>query len=131
MPILFTTGILIFFVGCAIFMILLFSSGGASKSRQFEVLRALWSGGHGPRKRAVLLLSLGLVGMGAITCFSGVAVMDAARAQRCEAVCQARGYASGTIGASIDREPATRFVACTCTAADRAPLELRADALER
>lgn len=130
MPILLTIGTTLFFGGGLIFLALLFSSGGAARSRQFEVLGHLWSGRMGSRRRGQLLLSLGLIGTGVITCFSGVAAMDAERAARCRDVCVAAGYATGRIGPSVDRTPKGRFVACTCPADDKPALELRADTLK-
>lgn len=122
-------GAALFGAGALTFLVLLLSSGGAARSRQFALIGALWSGRLGAHRRRMLRLSLGLVGVGAVTCFAGVAASDAARAARCSEVCLVRGFDAGRIGASIDRRPAQRFVACTCTGANRPPLELRADAL--
>lgn len=122
-------GVALFFGGAAFFMALLFGNGGASRSRQFAVIGHLLSGGLGPRKRALTILALLLLGVGMCTTFAGVASMDAARAERCRVHCVAQGYTEGHIGPSIDREPATRFVACTCTGGSQPPLELRADSV--
>jgi hypothetical protein len=129
MPMLLLIGAALFGAGALSFLVLLFSSGGAARSRQFALIGALWSGRLGARRRRILRLSLALVGVGALTCFAGVAASDAARAARCSEVCLARGFDTGRIGPSIDRHPAQRFVACTCAGANHAPLELRADAL--
>jgi hypothetical protein len=69
--------------------------------------------------------------MGALALFSAVVAKDAERAARCVDYCNAREFSTGTIGPSIDRTPANRFVACTCTGPDRDALELRADSLAR
>ena len=131
MPFLMTLGIALFFAGSLAFLVLLFGSGGAQRSRQFVVLGQIWAGEQGSFRRRWLIVALGLVALGALTCFAGVAAMDAQRAARCRDYCAMRGYASGAIGPSVDRAPATRFVACTCTATDRPALELRADAVPR
>jgi hypothetical protein len=77
-------GAALFFAGGLIFLVLLFASGGAARSRQFEVLGQLWSGRHGPRRRRLLRLAFGLIGSGAVTCFAAVA------ARRCPARCALR-----------------------------------------
>jgi hypothetical protein len=122
-------GAALFFGGGAIFIGLLFASGGAQRSRQFAVLGQLWSGALGARRRRLLWLALGLIGTGAAACFAGVAAMDAERARRCHEYCVAAGYAEGRIGASAERDRSRRFVACLCSAPDRPTLERRADAI--
>ena len=124
-----TLGVILFLAGGMLFLGLLFASGGAQRSRQFAVIGRMWSGDLGASRRRLLLVSLVLIGSGAIACFSGVAAMDAARAARCNDYCVARDYSKGSIGPSVDRSTAGRFVACTCTSADRPALELRADAI--
>lgn len=131
MPILMTVGVGLFFAGVAGVMALLFSNGGAQKSRQFEVFGQLWSGKLGPQPRRFLRLAMVLVGSGALLCFAGVGRMDAERAQRCSDYCIAAGYAEGKIGPSVERSKAGRFVACVCTAPGKEALELRADTVGR
>lgn len=120
-------GATLFFSGGLAFMALLFGHGGWQRSRQFAVIGQLCSGAHGGLRRILTLGSLALIWLGAMACFAGVLSMDAERAERCSNHCIAAGYAEGVIGASLDRDPAIRFVACTCTAPDRPALELRAD----
>lgn len=122
-------GSLIAMSGMALVLGLLFTSGGASKLKQISVLGKIASGAEGPRKRGLLFVALGCIGVGSCTAFAGVAAMDAARADRCRARCEAEGFETGRIGPSVDRAPATRFVACTCEGGREGTLELRADAL--
>ena len=131
MPILMTLGAVLFLAGAMTFLVLLFSSGGAQRSRQFAVLGQLRSGALGTARRRLLMVSIGLIGTGAVACFAGVGAMDAARAARCHEYCVARDFSNGSIGPSVDRSTAGRFVACTCTAPDQPTLELRADAIPR
>jgi hypothetical protein len=107
-------------------MALLFGNGGWQRSRQFAVIGKLCSGALGTARQILTLGSMAVIGLGGLTCFAGVASMDAERANRCRDHCLAAGYQDGVIGPSLDREPKTRFVACTCTAPDREGLELRA-----
>jgi hypothetical protein len=130
MPWLMTLGVGLFFAGGLLFLGLLFGSGGVQRSRQFAVIGELLRGTHGASRRRGVIVALALLGTGALTCFAGVGAMDAERSARCRDYCVVEGYDEGRIGPSVDREKATRFVACTCTAADRAALELRADAMD-
>ena len=127
MSILMIIGASLFLAGGLSFMALLFASGGWQRSRQFAVLGQLWSGARGTARQVLSLGSFALVGFGALLCFAGVLSMDAERAERCHSHCIAAGYVEGVIGASVDRDPATRFVACSCKSPDRPTLELRAD----
>lgn len=120
-------GAALLFGGGLTFMALLFGSGGWQRSRQFAVVGQLCAGTLGRVRQSLAMGSLALIGLGAIVCFAGVTRMDAERATRCQSYCIAAGYAEGTIGPSLDRDPATRFVACTCIGPDRPALELRAD----
>tara|TARA_R110002096_G_scaffold143328_5_gene299418 strand:+ start:70946 stop:71335 length:390 start_codon:yes stop_codon:yes gene_type:complete len=124
-------GAALFFAGGLVFAGLLFASGGTQRSRQFEVLGQLFGGRLGQRKRALAVGSLVIAGAGAITCFAAIALMDGARAERCRDYCTNSDFVDGTIGPSLDRSKAGRFVACTCTAPDKPPLEVRADSLGR
>jgi|GEM_PF-5530891 len=131
MPILMSVGVGLFFVGTLSVFALMFANGGAQKSRQFAVLGQLWSGNFGTLQSRLIRLSLLLVGVGAMTCFAGVGRMDADRAERCQQTCLSAGYSAGQIGPSVERRKNARFVACICTAPDKAVLELRADSLTR
>jgi hypothetical protein len=124
-----TVGVGLFFVGVLGVMALLFASGAAQKSRQFEVLGQLWSGKLGVGRRRLVRTAFLLAGSGAVLCFAGVAGMDAERAARCHDHCIASGYHEGKIGPSQERSKSGRFVACVCQSPDRPPLELRADAV--
>jgi hypothetical protein len=97
-------------------MIALFSSGGASKSRQFEVLGELLAGKHGAVRRLMLLLALGAIGVGALTCFTAVGRMDAARRKQCQATCVERGYKKGLMGLSSGTDASNkRYKVCRCS----------------
>lgn len=122
-------GAALFFAGALGFMAVLFASGGWQRSRQFTVIGKLWSGQLGALRRRVTRLSLLLVATGAALSFTGVALMDAQRAERCHDYCQAQGHEEGIIGPSQDRSPAARFVACICRSAGQPELELRADSV--
>jgi hypothetical protein len=122
-------GLALFFLGVALFMGVVFVSGGASKLRQFAVIAQLLRGEHGGRKRGVTLFALLCVSLGTCSTFARVAARDAARAERCVERCRAEGHLEGRIGPSVDRDPQTRFVACTCLGGQDEPLELRADTL--
>jgi hypothetical protein len=122
-------GAALFFIGGGLFMAVLFSSGGAQKSKQFQVLGDVFAGRAGPRKRGLGCLALVLVVVGSCSLFGGVAAKDRARAERCQTRCVAEGFTEGRIGPSVDREPATRFVACTCRGGREGDLELRADSI--
>ena len=123
-----------FFAGFLIFGYLLAANGGWAKSKQFAVLGELRRGEHGAGAKRALRLALVLIFVGMMLCFVGVGQKDNARREACETRCSAEGYASGKIGASLDRQPKTRFLACICEAPDTQdkvdPLELRADELE-
>jgi hypothetical protein len=122
-------GLALFFVGSALFMGIVFSRGGAAKSRQFAVIAQLLRGDHGALSRGLAVAALLSIGVGTCGTFAGVASMNGARAERCMERCQAEGYLEGRTGPSVDRAPQTRFVACTCSGGGQEPLELRADSL--
>jgi len=129
MPPLMLFGIALFFSGVALFMVLLFSSGGANRSKQFGVIADLLGGRRGVGKRRLIIAAMILIGLGACGTFAGVAAMDARRAGHCQDYCVAAGYERGKIGPSIERSKERRFVACTCDGGKSEPLELRADSL--
>jgi len=130
MPILMTIGAIAFFAGGLCFLGLLFSNGGWQRSRQFAVIGQLWTGQLGRSGKLLCRASLSVVTIGAMLCFAGVARMDGERADRCQNYCVADGYEGGEIGPSVDRSPASRFVACTCVSDTRPLKELRADAVK-
>ena len=127
-------GAVLFFGGMIVFMAVTFGSGGWSKSRQFRVIGEVMGGKHGHTRKHAATGALVALGVSVVTLFAGVAMKDRARADRCRAHCRAAGYDSGTIGPSKARRPgnekAAAFVACTCAAAGKPPLELSADTLE-
>ena len=132
MPVLTLVGVLLSMGGSALFMVVVFSSGGLAKSEQFRVLGELVAGRPGPVKRGLLFVAMPTV-MGMSTPFAGVAASDSARRQRCEERCAREGYESGRIGppdAKVEQRPTrAKFVACRCEASGRPPLELPADDL--
>ncbi|MGQ0800674.1 MAG: hypothetical protein ACT4NL_11255 [Pseudomarimonas sp.] len=129
MPPLMLIGVALFFAGAALFMLLLFSHGGAGRSQQFGVIADLLGGRRGVGKRRLTIAALILIGLGAFGTFAGVAAMDARRANRCQDYCIASGYQQGKIGPSMERSKERRFVACTCDGGKSEPLELRADSV--
>lgn len=131
MPMLMNLGIGLFFAGVLGTMALLFTNGGAEKSRQFVVLAALWNGSLGAHKRLLCRTALLALATGALLTFAGVSQMDAERAGRCHDYCVGAGFVDGKIGPSVERSKEARFVACVCTAPDKAPLELRADSISK
>lgn len=122
-------GAALFLAGALSFMAVLFASGGWQRSRQFAVIGKLWKGRLGDFRRRLTQLSLALIALGAVLCFTAVAMMDAERADRCQDHCQALGHEEGMIGPSQDRSPTGRFVACICRDAGQADREMRADSL--
>jgi hypothetical protein len=129
--VLFGAGVLIFFASGATFMGVLFANGGVKRSKQFGVLAALWRGDHGSGARRLLTFSLAGLVAGALTLFSGVGVMDAARTKRCQAKCQVAGHPVAKIGPSSEKDPPqskrAAFVACLCSGGPGQPVEFRAD----
>lgn len=125
-------GIALAFIGFGLFAGVLFGSGGVSKSRQFQVIGEVMGGRHGPGRRRAMLVGLVMLVLGTCTSFAGVAAHDAGRAQRCQAYCLQQGYTRSAIGpsdATADRGRRVAFVACTCTRADGARTQTRADDL--
>jgi hypothetical protein len=126
-------GLALAFLGFTLFAGALFSSGGAAKSRQFQVIGEVLGGRHGGGRRLAMLLGLALCAAGTLTTFAGVAQKDAGRADRCQAYCVQQGYTSSAIGPG-EETPAgggrsVRFVACTCTRADGGRTQTRANDL--
>jgi hypothetical protein len=134
MPVLTVVGALLAMTGFALFMGVVFSSGGLSKSEQFRVLGELVAGKHGAARRLLLFVAVPTVLLGMCTSFAGVAEQDASVRRACEARCQREGYPAGRIGPSAARDERrperARFVACHCEGPGKEPLELRADGLE-
>lgn len=124
-------GVSFFFAGVALFMGLVFSNGGLSKSKQFRVLAELLAGTHGRGARLGLAAAALLVLTGACLAFSGMAVSDAERDRACAAACTARGHSRHRIGPNSDRvarDARTMWVACICEGGGES-VELRADGL--
>lgn len=134
MPAITLVGAVLAMSGFALFMVLVFSSGGLAKSEQFRVIGELASGRHGALKRQLLFLAVPTVLLGMCTSFVGVAAHDSKVRRACEARCREDGYSSGRIGPSAERDlhrpERAAFVACHCEAAGRPSVELRRDALE-
>ena len=126
-------GIALAFIGFGLFAGVLFDSGGASKSMQFQVIGEVLGGWHGLGRRRTMLVGLFMVVLGTCTTFAGVTAHDAGRRQRCQSYCLQQGYTRGEIGPT-DATPAggdrrVAFVACTCIRADGARTQTRADGL--
>lgn len=124
-------GVASFFAGVALFMGLVFSNGGLSKSKQFKVLAELVRGTHGAGARLGLAAAALLVLTGACLAFGGMAMSDAERANACAAACTARGHSRHRIGPNSDRvagDARTMWVACICEGGGES-VELRADGL--
>lgn len=133
MPVLTVVGALVAMAGFALFMGVVFSSGGLSKSEQLRVLGELVAGRHGPLRRRLLFVAVPTVLLGMCTSFAGVAAQDAQVRRACEARCRAGGFTTSRIGPSAARDEKrpgrALFVACHCEGTGREPLELRADGL--
>ncbi|MDP3221236.1 MAG: hypothetical protein Q8S73_44545 [Deltaproteobacteria bacterium] len=125
-------GIALAFIGFGLFAGVLFGTGGASKSKQFQVIGEVLGGRHGPGRKRAMLLGLVMTVLGTCTTFAGVTAHDARRAPRCQAYCLQQGYTRSEIGpsdATADGGRRVAFVACTCTRADGARTQTRADDL--
>ena len=120
-------------IGFSLYAGALFASGGAAKSRQFQVIGEVLRGRHGAGRRLAMLAGLALVAVGMLTTFAGVARNDAGRAARCRAYCVQQGYTLGAIGPGDETPPgggrSVRYVACVCTRADGGRTQTRADDL--
>lgn len=134
MSVLTVVGALLAMSGFALFMALVFSSGGLAKSEQFRVIGELASGRHGALRRRLLLLAVPTVLLGMCTSFAGVAAQDARVRRACEERCERDGFESGRIGPSAERDARrperAAFVACRCESPGRPAVELRADSVE-
>lgn len=131
---LFQVGIAFFFLGMLTIMGIVFTKGGAQKSKQFRVIGEIASGRLGRGARIALLAGFASVLAGMCATFAGVAESDRARAKKCVATCRARGYAEGKIQAFTAPQPnaakRTPVPACACMRGPAPdPLELRADSL--
>ncbi len=121
-------------LGMLVVLGLLFSSGGVAKSRQLDVLSQLISGRHGAGKRVWLLVAMMMVVFGTCGAFAGVAMDDARQGEACTQTCTGRGYASGTIRGSVERDPPgskrSAFRACVCVdGPEPDPLDVRLEEL--
>jgi hypothetical protein len=127
-------GFLVFAAGFLLLFALLARHGALARSKQIGALRDLAAGRRGARGRTLLLLAIGALVAGTCGTFAGVTAGDAARARRCRAACEARGYRAGAIRGSTERDPANprrhRFVACACEGGPAPdPLELDSKSL--
>jgi hypothetical protein len=130
MPKMLMVGAGIFGASVLLVMILLFTSGGASKSRQFEVLGELMSGRHGALSRLLLIAALGGLVVGALTCFSAVGKGDAGKRQGCQNACIERGYKKGVLGLSASRNSSGKsYQVCHCRDGAEKDIELDVDTL--
>ena len=125
-------GAVLFMCGVVVLMYVVFSSGGAAKSKQLGVISEVLAGERGKTKRGLFLLGATMALLGTCGAFAGVAAGDAKRRAACAELCTDRGYESGNIQGSQEREPPGSgkhaFVACVCSEGpDPDPLELRAD----
>lgn len=121
-------------VGMVVILGLLFSSGGAAKSRQLDVLSQIISGRHGAGKRTWVLVAMLLIVFGTCGAFVGVSVSDSRQSKACTQTCTERGYAGGTIRGSVQRDPPgskrSAFRACVCVdGPDPDPLDVHVDDL--
>ncbi|MEX1367892.1 MAG: hypothetical protein AB1Z98_32485 [Nannocystaceae bacterium] len=122
--------------GVVVVLALLSSSGGAAKSRQLDVLSQIQSGRHGAGKRVWLTVAMLLIVFGTCGAFAGVAADDARQSEACVRTCTERGYATGTVRGSEQRDPPGSkrhaFRACVCESGPEPdPLDLRLDELRR
>ena len=106
-------------LGAAIFLGLVFSSGGIAKSQQFRVLGELSRGQHGRTKKLLLGVALVLGCFGGCTAMIGASQRDAAVRKACETKCKSDGFEQGKLGPSTERDPQKpnrhKFVACICS----------------
>ncbi len=122
-------------LGALVVLVLLFSSGGAAKSRQLGVLSQILSGQHGSGKKVGLLVAVALILFGTCGAFAGVAADDARNNEACTHTCAQRGYAKGTVRGSEQRDPPGSkrhaFRACVCEGGPEPdPLDVRLDELD-
>lgn len=117
--------------GIALFLGVMFSSGGVAKSEQFRVIGELFAGRHGATRRLLMIVSIPVVLVGMVLSFAGVAAADAARRRACEAHCRARGNQSGRLGPSQASEPGKAPVmVCHCEGGAGLPVEVQLSELE-
>ena len=115
----------IFGASVLLVLVLLVTSGGGNKSRQFAVLGELLSGSHGAASRGLLIAAFVGIAIGALTCFGAVGKGDAARRQRCQDSCAERGYKSGKLGLSESRDANGRpNKVCRCSGGSETDLEI-------
>ena len=127
-------GLALFAVGFVVLFVLLVLEGAMAKSLQLAAVGRLASGKAGGGRRIAFFLALLGLGAGTCTTFAGVAASDSARAKACEEICRERGYDTGRIRGSTERDPKQpkrhAFVACACEGgATPDPLELDAKTL--
>ena len=127
-------GVVLFMLGFATLMAVVFASGGVAKSKQVGVVSDVLAGRQGPNKKRIFVVGLVMTLLGTCASFSGVLASDAKRRSACIEMCEAKGYAGGKIQASEPRDrPGSgkhTFVACACSdGPDPDPFEMRADEL--
>ncbi|HVH41897.1 MAG TPA: hypothetical protein VM925_06120 [Labilithrix sp.] len=124
-------GLAIAAVGFAVLFGLLASVSALAKSKQLSALRAIASGREGSGKRALFFFAVAAMTIGSCGVFGGVAKSDGERANACQRMCVARGYAAGRIGRSATPDPKHPKPACTCTGGvtGATPFETSADDL--
>lgn len=126
-------GIALAFLGFALFAGVLFGSGGASKSKQFEVIGDVMGGKHGAGRRLAMIVGLVMTVLGTCTTFAGVSARDAGRGDRCQAYCTQQGYTHSALGPAEETPPgggrAVTYFACMCTREDGAHTQTRANDL--
>ena len=120
-------------VGFLLFAGTMFGGGGVAKSQQFRVIGEVMSGRQGPGRKRAMGAGLALMALGLFTTFSGVAARDSGRGERCQAHCVQQGYTQSSLGRA-EETPAgggrpMAFFACTCTRADGARTQTRANDL--
>jgi len=118
-------GATIFGISVLLMLILLFSQGGAAKSRQIGVLGDLLSGRLGGGLQAAAIVALVGSGLGALICFGAVGRADGGRRQACQNACAERGYQKGRLGLSESRDAAGRpLKVCRCSGGPEKDIEL-------
>lgn len=127
-------GVVLFMVGFATLMAVVFSSGGVAKSKQMGVVSDVLAGRQGPKKKTFFVIGLVMTLLGTCASFAAVSAGDVKRRKACVAMCEAKGYATGKIQGSELRDPPGSgrhaFIACTCSGgAALEPFEMRADEL--
>lgn len=118
-------GATVFGIGVLLMLSLLFSSGGAAKSRQIGVLGELFSGRLGGTLQALSFAALGAIAVGALICFGAAGRGDGDRRKACQNACAERGYEKGRLGLSESRDAAGRpLKVCRCSGGPEKDIEI-------